>query len=349
MPGRIRAVSRKGRIFRNPDIFVRGDWGRFGFRTCVGENPAGKAAGETAGNVAANRSRSGRRDGSGQVSGRTRSCFFDFGLRLVRFRPDNLRNGRGQRLSTILGKRLAREKNRFICNSARCRGTGSLRRAMVKAALRRTTRFETTRLAAAIFRAALIAATIVVAARLASARFAALRRSVFGGRQVAAAHAWALRASAAMATATAAPASATATITASVTTTISAAAVILAAAIAAGAWRVILSGIVVGRKILRRGGVRIRLALFGMARVSIVMHFGGVRGEGFVASDVIFHGARLLVSRERIVVRRIIVKRFVVNRFVRDVLAVSLVRRYFLLVRGASVGERFARKQLDDI
>ena len=269
----------------------------------------------------------------------------------MRFRLGNLRNGRGQRLSTILGKRLAREKNGFICNSARCRGTGSLRRAMVKAALRRTTRFETTRLAAAIFRAALIAATIVVAARLASARFAALRRSVFGGRQVAAAHAWALRASAAMATATAAPASATATITASVTTTISAAAVILTAAIAAttGARRVILSGIVVGRKILRRGGVRIRLALFGMARVSIVMHFGGVRGEGFVASDVIFHGAGLLVSRERIVVRRIIVKRFVVNRFVRDVLAVSLVRRYFLLVRGASVGERFARKQLDDI
>lgn len=179
---------------------------------------------------------------------------------------------------------------------------------MVKAALRRTTRFETTRLATAVFRAALIAAAVIVATRLVSARFAALRRCIFGGRQVAPAHGRALRASAAMATATAAPASATATITASVTTTISAAAVILAAAIAAtaGAWPVILSGIVVGREILRRRGVRIGLALLRVARVRLVMHFGGVRVVNFGICGVAFYDAGLLVAKEGIVVRRFV-------------------------------------------
>lgn len=66
MPRRIRAMSRKGRVFRNADIFVGGDGGRFGLRACVGENPAGKASGETAGNIPASRagSRSCRRNGS---------------------------------------------------------------------------------------------------------------------------------------------------------------------------------------------------------------------------------------------------------------------------------------------
>ena len=36
MPRRIRAVSRKGRVFGNADIFVSGDGGGFGFRASVG-------------------------------------------------------------------------------------------------------------------------------------------------------------------------------------------------------------------------------------------------------------------------------------------------------------------------
>lgn len=280
MPRRVRAVRRKGRIFRNPDIFVCGDWGRFGFRACVGENPAGKAAGETAGNVAADRSWSGSGDRSGQIAGRTRSCVFDFGQCLMRFRLDGCRNGSGQRLSTILGERLARQKYGFFRGIDWRGGTGLariVRRAMVKAALRRTARFEAARLAATVFRATLIAAAVIVATRITSARFAALRRSVFRGRQVAAAYAWALRAPTAMASTTAAPASAAATVAATVTTSIATATVILAAAIAAtaGAWRVILSGIVVGRKILGRGRVRIGLAFFRVV-MSIIMHFGGV-------------------------------------------------------------------------
>jgi hypothetical protein len=177
---------------------------------------------------------------------------------------------------------------------------------MVKAALRGTTRFETTRLAAAIFWAALIAAAVIVAARLVAASFAALRRSILRGRQVAASYGWALRASTAMASATATPASTTATVAATVTTTIAAAAEILSAAIAATAraWRIILSGIVMGREILRGRGVRIRLALIGV--MSIVVHFGGVGPERFVGSGVIFYRAGLLVVRVGIVLRRFV-------------------------------------------
>lgn len=70
MPRRIRAVSRKGRVFRNADIFIRGDGGSFRFRAGVGKKPAGKSAGETAGNVATSRAASGScsRNGSAQVS-----------------------------------------------------------------------------------------------------------------------------------------------------------------------------------------------------------------------------------------------------------------------------------------
>ena len=118
----------------------------------------------------------------------------------------------------------------------------NIRRAMIEPALRGATWFETARLAGTIFGAALIAATVIVAARIVAARFTALRRSVLGGRQVAAADGWALRASTAVPSATAAPASATATITAAISTAI---------ATTAGAWRIILRGIVVRREILR--------------------------------------------------------------------------------------------------
>jgi hypothetical protein len=84
----------------------------------------------------------------------------------MRFLLDDWRNRRGQRLTTIFGKRLAGKKNGFFRGSAGCGGTGNFGRAMVKTALRRTTRFETTWRAATIFRTALAAvflATVVVA------------------------------------------------------------------------------------------------------------------------------------------------------------------------------------------
>lgn len=241
-------------------------------------------------------------------------------MRLVNCRIGNRRRRRDRGLAPVFGEGFAWEKNGFFRDTAGCGGTGGFWRAMVKATLRGTTGFETTGLAAAIIRAALIAAAVIVAPGLVAARFAALRGCVFGRREVATADVWALRASAAMAPPTAAPASAAATIT----TTISAAAVILAAAIAAGAWRVILRGIVVGRKILRRRGVRIGLALF-RAVMSIVMDFGSVSIGDFAFRSVFLDAARLLVMREGIVVRRIVVNRIVVNGFVRNFFAVSLV------------------------
>ena len=116
MPRRIRAMSRKGRVFRNADIFVGGDGGRFGLRACVGENPAGKASGETARNIAASWRSSGscRRNRSNLVTGSAWSSFFDFELRLVRFRLNDWRNRRGQRLATIFGQRFAGQKNGFL-------------------------------------------------------------------------------------------------------------------------------------------------------------------------------------------------------------------------------------------
>jgi hypothetical protein len=184
---------------------------------------------------------------------------------------------------------------------------------MVKAALRRTTRFETTRRAAAIFRASLVATTVVLATVIVTsivvATGLALRRSIFGGRQIASAHARALRAPPAttLTSATPSPTSATTTVAATVSTTISAAAIILAAAIttACRARRVVLSGIVMGRKILRSGSVRIRLSLFGV--MSIVVHFGSVGAESFVGTGLVFYNAGVLIVREGIVMRRFVI------------------------------------------
>jgi len=225
-------------------------------------------------------------------------------LLLVRFRLDNGRNGRGHGLAPIFGERFARQNDGFFGGFDGGGGTGMERsfwRTMIEPALRGTTWFEAARLAAAIFRAALIAATVVVAARIVAARFTALRRSVFGGRQIAAAYGWALRASTAMTSATAAPAPATATITAA-STTISTT-VSTAISTTAGAWRIILSGIVVGRKILRGRGVRIRLAFLGVARVRFVMYFCGVRVMNLAVCGVVFYDAGPLAVRQGIVVR----------------------------------------------
>jgi len=179
----------------------------------------------------------------------------------------------------------------------------NIRRAMIEPALRRATWFETARLAGAVFRAALIAATVIEATRIVAARFTALRRSVLGGRQVAAASRWALRPSTAVTSATAAPAPATATITAAICATICA-----AIATTAGAWRIILSGIVVRREILRGRGIRIRLALLGMARGRFLMHFCGGRVMNLAVYRVVFCDAGLLAVRQGIVVRRLLMR-----------------------------------------
>jgi hypothetical protein len=181
----------------------------------------------------------------------------------------------------------------------------NLRRTMIEPALRGATWFETARLAGAIFRSALIAATVVVAARIVAARLSALRRSVLGGRQVAAANGWALRTSTAVTSATAAPAPATATITAAISAAISTT-IATAISTTAGAWRIILSGIVVRREILRGRGVRIRLALLGVARVRFLMHFCGARAMNLAVCGVVFYRAGLLAVRQSLVVRRLI-------------------------------------------
>ena len=66
-----------------------------------------------------------------------------------------------------------------------------------------------------------------------------------------------------------------------------------------------------GRKILGRGSVRIRLALLGV--MSIVVHFGGVGAKSFVGSGVVLYDAGLLVVREEIVARRLVMRRLAVK------------------------------------
>jgi hypothetical protein len=112
-----------------------------------------------------------------------------------------------------------------------------------------------------------------------------------------------------MASATAAVAATSAAITAAITTPVAATAVTLAAAISTtvGAWRVTLRGIVVGRKILRRGGVGFGLALVEV--VGIVVDFGGVRISDFAFGSRLISDAGLFVVREGFVMR--IVARFV--------------------------------------
>ena len=191
---------------------------------------------------------------------------------------------------------------------------------MIEAALCWATRFKTTRRAAAIFRTSLITATVIVAAiivtaRLVAARFAALRRGVFGRREIATANARTLRrASAAMASPTAAPAAATTSVTAAISTPVSAtigATAVALAGTAAGAWSVVLRGIVVRRKILRRGGVGIRLALVGGAMsivVAFVVNFGDMRVGDFAFGDGLLDDAGLGVVREGITTRRFFVE-----------------------------------------
>ena len=234
----------------------------------------------------------------------------------MNFRLDDGRRRGSLRLATILGERLAREKYRLFRDAARGGGSGSFGWAMVEATLRGTARFEPTRLAAAIFRATLITTTVFVATRFVAARFAALRRSIFGRRKIAAAYVRALplplRASTAMASSPTAPSPAAATVTAAITAaTVTTAAIALAAAVGTtgGARRVILRGVVVGRKILGSGGVRFGLALFvGVMSivVALIVNFGDVSVGDFAFCNGLFDDSGMLFVGEGIVVQRFV-------------------------------------------
>jgi hypothetical protein len=383
---RVCAVRRKRRIFGYADIFVGGDRSGFGFGAGIGKEPTGQAAGEAPGNACA--TCAARACCRGDVAWRSWSwLFFHFRLRLMIFRLDGGRRwSGGKRLSTIFRQRLAGEKNRLfggIDGSGGASSVRSVRGTMVKTALCWTARFEATRLATAIFGTALVAAAVFVAAGFVATGFAAaLRRSVLGGREIASAYCGTLRASATMASTAPAEAS-TATITATisaavcstvsstitaavcstVSSTITAAAKVLSAAItaAAGTWRVILRGIVVGRKILRSGSVGFRLAFFGIV-MGVIVQFGGMSAGDFVFGNGLFDAAWLHVVRAGIVMRRGIMRRFVMfvvmgclvtRRFVGVLfsvsLAVSFVGVTFLVFEGGSASERFTGKQFDGV
>lgn len=249
---------------------------------------------------------------------------------------DNRRWNRGDRFATILCQRFAGKQNLFfhgilggIGRSREAGLAGILGATIVKTALLGTSRFESTRLAAAIFVAPLVAATVIVATGIVPTRFTTLRRGVFRGRQIPATRT--LRAPATMASASPAPASTSATVTTTIAATIR-------------ARRVILSRIVLRRKILRGGGVGIRLAFVGVARVGIVVGLGEVRVRIFVARGVVFHDAGLFVVREGIAVRRFVLKGFMGGFF-----GVELARGNFIFMRRAGMGQRFTRKHLDGV
>lgn len=140
--------------------------------------------------------------------------------------------------------------------------------------------------------ATIVMSTIVVAARLVSAWLAALGRSVFGGRQITAGRP--VRTSATVPSTTPAKVATSAVPAAgTLTTTI-------------GARRVILSGIVLGRKVLRRGSVRIRLTFFRVAGMSVIVSLREMRLQAFFLTYALFGIAGLRVVRDRIVRRRFI-------------------------------------------
>jgi hypothetical protein len=320
MPRRIRAMSRQRRVFGNADVFVGRDGGSFRFRASVSEEPARKSAGETAWNGGTGWSGS-RYWRARKITGSARSGFLEIGLRLVNLRLNNRRRRSNLRLATIFGERFAREKDRLFRDAAGRRGSGRLRRAMVEAALRGTARFEPARLAAAIFLATLVTATILVATRFVAARFPTLRRSIFGRRKVATAYVralpLALRSPAAMPSTPTPPSPAAATVTAAITTaaiaaTVTTAAIALAAAVGTTgrSRRVILRGVVVGRKILGSGSVRFRLTLFvGVMDivVAFIVNFGDVSIGDFAFCNGLFDDSGMLFVGEGIVVQRFVI------------------------------------------
>lgn len=179
--------------------------------------------------------------------------------------------------------------------------------------------------------AARLSATIVITAGL-----AALGRCIFGWRQIASAARAARRASAARASATASPTAATAAIATTVSTPICASVTtapkVLAGTVAGAAGRIVLRGVVMGRKVLRSGSVGIGLAFLGRFSV-LVVDGSGLVFVAMLLETFAFGGVRLLVRS----VRLIRVLGFVVMKL--------FVLGFFVKFRGASQG--FTREYFD--
>src|SRR5216684_254957 len=254
-----------GRLFRGVHRFPRSHC--FGFSAGIGQKPAGQPARESARNAAA-------RSGSGQTAGCTRRNFFGSSLCIVCFMLNNgSRSGSCGSLAAIFCQRFTWKNDLFLGDTGygRSRAARSFRTTIVVTARR--------------------SAAIVISAGL-----AALRRRIFRGRQIARARA-ALRASTAMASATtASPTAATATISASVTT----AAIILPGAVVTAAGGIALRGIVMGREVLGRGSVGIRLAFFTRFGVLLFDGSGVFRFVMFLRM-VAFGGVLFLVGSVRLV------------------------------------------------
>jgi hypothetical protein len=138
-----------------------------------------------------------------------------------------------------------------------------------------------------------------------------------------------LRASSPVASATtsptATPAAITPSVCAAIAATVQAPAKILPRAVVAAAGGIVLRGIVTGREVLRRGGVRIRLAFLscfavvlfrwsGRKRVVVLLEVVDFRGVHFLAGSVqLFHVVSIVMG-----------KLFVV--------------RFFVMLRGACQG-----------
>ena len=119
------------------------------------------------------------------------------------------------------------------------------------------------------FLAAIVIAFALTSAIIVTAGVTALWRSILGGRQIASSGTT-LRTTAAMPSpTTASPTAATATITATITTPITAAAIALALTVATGAIGIVLYRIVMKRKVLGSGSVRIGLTLVGKFHVRL--------------------------------------------------------------------------------
>lgn len=222
---------------------------RFTFSAGIGQKPAGQASGEPARYAAAAR-------GSGwKIAGSARRDFFDSALLFVGFVFNTgERRGSNGRLTAIFRQRFA-GKNDLILGDA----------------------WSGRRCAARSLRTAIVVVTRLSAAIVVTAGLATLRGSVFRRRQIASAS-WAARARAtlgapaAMTSATPSPTATTSAVTTAISASIAvaAAAKILAGTVVAATSGIVLCGIVMGCKILRRGSVGIRLAFLGRFSVLVL-------------------------------------------------------------------------------
>lgn len=198
---------------------------------------------------------------------------------------------------------------------------------------RRRARTARAFLTAVVVAALLAAITIVVAA----AKLAALRRSILGRRKISPAWTALLAAAPMTAPAPAAPTSAaTAIAAAAVVLALPVIATIVAAfrsTVIAGTPRVVLSWIEMRRKVLRRGSVRLRLALFSR------FHMRAFGANELFAGSLFLRLGNLLARGSRSFFRR--------GRFLFCIVLRMKLYRARVLTPLRRAGQRFPRKQLD--